>query len=222
MTKQMVLIVGSSGHAAVVIDIFEKQKEFKIVGLLDSSRKQGDETLGYKILGNDENLPMITGENPGCKLFVAIGDNWKRRKVVEKICSQVPDVNFASAVHPSAVIAKGVTIGKGVAIMAGAVVNSNTLIGDFAIINTRASIDHDSKMLSYSSLAPGVTTGGKVTIGECSAISIGAIIKHGVSVGNHSVLGAGALLLEDCGDNIVMYGSPAKAIRKRAKGEGYL
>jgi hypothetical protein len=38
--------------------------------------------------------------------------------------------------------------------MAAAVINSNTVIGDFAIVNTKASMDHDSNMGNFSSLAP--------------------------------------------------------------------
>jgi acetyltransferase-like isoleucine patch superfamily enzyme len=77
-------------------------------------------------------------------------------------------------------------------------------------------------MLKYSSMAPNVTTGGNVSIGEFSAISIGATIKHGLSIGDHSIIGAGALLMKNCGDNLIMYGVPAKEIRKREIGEKYL
>jgi len=222
MNKETVLIVGSSGHAKVIIDIFEKEGKYEILGLLDAYRNIGEETLGYMVVGKEENLPDLLLKNPNCKLFVAIGDNWIRQKVVNKIIDIVPNIDFASAIHPSAQIGKNVRIGKGVAVMAGAVINSDTIIEDFTIINTKASIDHDSKMLKFSSLAPNVTVGGNVSIGEFSAISIGATIKHGVSIGNHTVIGAGALLMKSCGDNLVMYGVPAKEIRKREIGEKYL
>lgn len=222
MNKETVLIVGSSGHSKVIIDIFEKEDKYKILGLLDAYRNIGEETLGYKVVGKEENLPDLLSENPNCKLFIAIGDNWIRQKVVNKIIDIIPNIDFASTIHPSAQIGKNVRIGKGVAIMAGAIINSNTIIEDFIIINTKASIDHDSKMSKFSSLAPNVTTGGNVSIGEFSAISIGATIKHGISIGEHTVIGAGALLLKNCGDNLIMYGFPAKEIRKREKGDKYL
>jgi sugar O-acyltransferase (sialic acid O-acetyltransferase NeuD family) len=222
MNKQKVLIVGSSGHSKVIIDIFEKEGKYEIIGLLDASRQIGEETLGYKVVGKEETLPDLLIKNPNLKIFIAIGDNWIRQKVMNRILNIIPNIDFASAIHPSAQIAKNVQIGKGVAIMAGAIVNSDTSIEDFTIINTKASIDHDSKMQKFSSLAPNVTTGGNVSIGEFSAISIGATIKQGITVGNHSVVGAGALLMKNCGDNVIMYGVPAKEIRKRAIGEKYL
>lgn len=222
MSNQKVIIVGSSGHSKVIIDIFEKENKYQIVGLLDSYRNIGEETLGYKVIGNEEDLSDLLSKNSNCKLFIAIGDNWIRNKVMNKIIDIVPKIDFASTIHPSAQIGKNVQIGQGVAIMAGAIINSDTNIGDFAIVNTKASIDHDSRMLKFSSLAPNVTTGANVSIGEFSAISIGATIKHGILVGNHSVIGAGALLMKNCADNLIMYGVPAKAIRKREIGEKYL
>ena len=222
MSKQKVIIVGSSGHSKVIIDIFEKEDKYQIIGLLDAFRKIGEETLGYKVIGKEDDLPDLASRNPNCKIFIAIGDNWIRKKVRDKIVNIIPNIDFATTIHPSAQIGKNVRIGKGVAIMAGAIINSDTIIEDFTIINTKASIDHDSKMLQFSSLAPNATTGGSVTIGEFSAISIGATIKHGVSIGNHTVIGAGALVMKNCGDNLIMYGIPAKEIRKREKGDKYL
>lgn len=71
-------------------------------------------------------------------------------------------------VHPSAVLARGVTIGEGSVVMAGAVLNSNAALGRHCIVNTRASLDHDSRMEDFSSLGPNAVTGGRVAIGEYS------------------------------------------------------
>lgn len=222
MNNQKVIIVGSSGHSKVIIDIFEKENKYQIIGLLDAYRNIGDETLGYKVIGKEDDLPILLSKNSNCKIFIAIGDNWIRNKVMNKITDIVPSIDFATTIHPSAQIGKNVQIGKGAAIMPGAIINSDTTIGDFTIINTKASIDHDSKMLNFSSLAPNVTMGGNVLIGQFSAISIGATIKHGLTIGDHSIIGAGALLMKNCGDNLIMCGTPAKEIRKREIGEKYL
>ena len=222
MNKETVLIFGSSGHSKVIIDIFEKEGKYQIAGLIDDNMNIGEETLGYKIIGNETILQDLHLKNPHWKLFIAIGDNWIRSKVVNRIIDKIPDIEFASAIHPSAQIGKGVKIGKGVAIMAGAIVNSSSFIGDFTIINTKASIDHDSEMLPFSSLAPNATCGGNVSVGAFSAISISATIKHGISIGSHTIIGAGSVLLKSCGDHLILYGVPAKEIRKREVGEKYL
>jgi sugar O-acyltransferase (sialic acid O-acetyltransferase NeuD family) len=222
MKKQPIFIVGASGHAKVIIDIIEKEGKYEIIGLIDSNKNKGELVLGYIVLGKEENLPSLLNENENSAVIIAIGDNVVRHMVMKKLINLSAEISFATTIHPSAQIAKNVTIGKGVVIMAGAIVNSDSVIEDFVIINTKASIDHDGLIMAYSSLAPGVTLGGNVKIGNFSAVSIGATIKHNVSIGNHVIIGAGAVLLNDCNDNVVAYGVPAKEIRKRQAGEKYL
>lgn len=222
MKTQEIVIVGSSGHSKVIIDIFEKTPNIFILGLLDKFRKKGEKTLGYEILGSEDILKDLLEENSSLKVFIAIGDNFIRNKVFNEIIKIVPNIEFISGIHPKSVIGKGVKIGKGTCVMAGAVINSDTKVGDFCIINTNSSLDHDCIMEDYTSLAPNSVTGGNVKIGKFSSISISTTVKHGITIGKHSIIGAGSVLLNNCGDNIILYGIPAKEIRKRKIGERYL
>ena len=222
MKKEPLLIVGSSGHAKVIIDIVEKEGRYDIVGLLDAFKEKGSKVCDYEILGKEEDLPELMKKFSNVHVIIAIGDNHTRQLVYDKLLSVVPAVSFGNAIHPSAVIGRDVTWGKGIVVMAGATINSGSEIGDFTIINTQASLDHDGKMGAFSSLAPGVICGGNVSIGNFSAISIGATVKHGITIGEHSVIGAGSVVLKDCDKESVYYGAPARFIRKRAVGEKYL
>ena len=220
--KQTILIVGASDHAKVIIDIFEKEGNKNIIGFIDSYKQAGSINAGYPILGKEENLPEILDKNQGCKLFIAIGDNWVRKQMKDKLEKLIPDLDYISAIHPSVLIGKNVLIGNGVAIMAGAVINPYSEISDFTIINTSSSLDHDCYIGKFSSIAPGVTLGGNVTVGDFTAISIGATVTHGIKIGDHALIGAGALLLNNCPDNTVMYGLPAETIKMRNAGDKYL
>ena len=77
-------------------------------------------------------------------------------------------------------------------------------------------------MEDFSSLAAHATTGGYCRIGSYSAISIGAVLIHGIHIGNNTVVGAASLVLKPIDSFIVAYGSPAKVIRKRKPGDKYL
>ncbi|MFT4033853.1 MAG: acetyltransferase [Siphonobacter sp.] len=220
--KDRVIIVGSSGHARVIIDIFEKMG-VQIIGLLDRFRSLGEQTAGYPILStNYDELQSLSEQYPTAKYFVAIGDNWIRQKEIDLLISYLPGIEFIQAIHPSAQLASDVKLGKGVAVMAGAIVNANTIVEDFAIINTKASLDHDCFLGKAASLAPGVTTGGKVSIGNYAVVAMGAVLKHGITVGEHALIGTGAVVLTDCPEKSIMYGCPAKWIRNREIGEKYL
>jgi sugar O-acyltransferase (sialic acid O-acetyltransferase NeuD family) len=217
-----IVVIGSSGHAKVVIDVIEKEGKYHIAGLIDSLKPVDETVFGYKILGAEDKLAALVASGDVLGGLIAIGDNWKRYLVSEKVKSLIPGFNFISSIHPSVQIGRGVILGDGSVLMAGAIVNSDSRIGRFCILNTKSSLDHDSVMDDFSSLAPNATTGGKVTIGRFSAVSLGASIIHGVRIGEHSVLGAGALAVDDIPHHSVAYGTPAKVIRKRLEGDKYL
>jgi sugar O-acyltransferase (sialic acid O-acetyltransferase NeuD family) len=217
-----ILIIGSSGHAKVVIDVVQREGRYNIIGLLDRYRRVGEETLGYRVLGQEETLPELIKIHSLKGLIVAIGDNFDRSQVVSRIRKICPDLAFVSSVHPKASIATDVSIEEGTVIMAGVSVNSCCSIGRFCILNTNSSLDHDSTMEDFSSLAPHAATGGNCRIGSYSAISIGAVLIHGVNIGDNTVVGAASLVLKSIDSFIVAYGSPAKVIRKRQPGDKYL
>jgi len=217
-----IVIIGSSGHAKVVIDIVQQEGRFNIVGLLDRFRSVGDQTSGYPILGKEEDLPNLIGVHLLKGAIIAIGDNFTRSKVAARIKAISPDLLLVSAIHPAASIASEVIIGEGTVVMAGVSINPCASIGRFCILNTHSSLDHDSVLADFASLAPGAIAGGNCRIGQYSAISIGAVLSHGVSIGEHTVIGAGSLVMKSIESFTVAYGTPAKVIRTRAPGDKYL
>ena len=216
-----VVIIGSSGHAKVIIDIFEASKSHEIIGLIDPFRETTEHTLGYSILGSEAIINDLIQKHKNLEVIIAIGDNWTRNLVYQKLNTINPNINYATAIHPSASISNYTKIGIGTCIMPGVIINSGTEIGSFCILNTKSSIDHDCKMNEFSSLAPNVTIGGFVEIGDYTAISIGATIKDRIKIDNHTLIGAGSLILKNCEALAIYYGHPAKKIRTRQIGEKY-
>lgn len=138
-----IVIIGSSGHAKVIIDIVQQQGKYNIVGLLDRFRDVGEKTLGYPVLGKEEDLPELIKAHTLKGAIVAIGDNFVRSKVVAHIKEIIPDLPFVSAIHPKASIAMEVSIGEGTVVMAGVSINACSSVGRFCILNTNSSLDHD-------------------------------------------------------------------------------
>lgn len=217
-----IVIFGSSGHAKVIVEIIKKMNSHNVVGYIDSFKAIGEVTLGIPIIGSEDDLPTLMDKYDIKGGIVAIGDNYTRKKVVERIKEISPSLKFLTAIHPNSVISDSVNIGEGSVVMAGAVVNACVSIGKFCIINTNASVDHDCKLYDFVSLAPKVGLGGSCTIGHLSAVGIGTNLIHGVVIGENCVVGAGSLVLEDFEDNLISYGTPAKKVRSRNIGEKYL
>lgn len=222
MSNNNIVIIGSSGHSKVIIDIITKQSKYKIIGLIDNHKQSNEEVLGYPIIGNDDYLETLYEKENINKGIIAVGDNWSRYKIYKNIKKNLPNFEFISAIHPTAIIGNNVSIGNGSVVMAGTVINPDSIVGDHCIINTKSSIDHDCHISDFASIAPGVTTGGNVSIGKFSAISLGVNIIHKINIGENSLIGASSLVIKDIPGESVFIGNPCKFLRKRKKGEKYL
>ncbi len=214
---EKVIIFGASGHANVIIDILEKQKKYEIEGIfVDTPDMIGTEIMGYPVL---DKIVNFYGASKG---IIAIGDNYGRMTVKNKILETNPDFEFINAIHPSASIGKNVSIDQGTVVVAGAVVNANAKIGKHCIINTQSSVGHDVVVGDFSTMAPGSHIGGNTTIGTNTTVSMGANVIQKLYVGNNTVIGAGSTVIHSIHDNVVAYGTPAKIIRDREPNEKYV
>jgi sugar O-acyltransferase (sialic acid O-acetyltransferase NeuD family) len=202
-----VAVIGAGGHAAVVIDTFlTREGEFEVIGAFDvDSAKTGSQLLGVPIRPDSE-LASSLGTRDG--LFVAIGDNAIRRRLIEQVVRHAE--NLVNALHPAATISPHARLGRGVAVMAGAVINARAFIGDGVIVNTGATIDHDCVVENFAHIAPGVSLGGGVHVGTGSLIGIGASVLPSISVGDWSVVAAGAVVTKAVPHAVRVAGVPAR------------
>lgn len=203
------IVVGTGGHSKVVIDILRASNE-KVVGIVDDLLQE-NYFLGIPILGTINNIVKILMEIPDAYFIVAIGNNERRRMVVEQLNNHT--VNFGTAIHPSAIIGSNVIIDKGTVIMPNTVINAGAIIGEHVILNTACTVDHDCHIESYAHLSPGVHLAGNVTVGECVHLGIGSNIIQGIAVGTHSVIGAGSCVIDNVPANVVAVGCPARVIK---------
>jgi sugar O-acyltransferase (sialic acid O-acetyltransferase NeuD family) len=220
--RPKLLVIGSSGHASVLVDAIELAGMYDVAGYLDDTVVRGTDRRGYRVLGGLDNAASVCEEQLIENVVIAIGDNWWRRKIHSDLVGKCPQLKFPVVKHPTAVIAKTTEIGSGTAILAGSHVGPGSRVGEFCIINSGSSVDHDCVLYDFASIAPGSFTGGLVQIGECSAIGVGASISDRISIGSHAVVGTGAVVVRDIPDLVVAYGNPARVLRTRQEGEAYI
>lgn len=210
------IVIGAGGHATSVANV-ALSAGFSIAHFVDKNRA-GQTLLSLPIIGSVCELTDLRFY----ALILAVGDNAARERTHKEIIESCGNVVFPSIVHPSAVVSLHATIGEGTVVMPNAVVGPNSNVGRFCILNTVSSLDHDCTMRDYASIAPGAVTGGAVSIGVRSCISIGARVKHGVTIGDDTVIGANSYVNKPMPNNVLAYGSPAKIVRSRNCGEPYL
>jgi sugar O-acyltransferase (sialic acid O-acetyltransferase NeuD family) len=221
-TRPKLLVIGSSGHASALVDAIELAGAYDVAGYLDDTVERGTARRGYQVLGRLDDAASVCAQQLIENVVIAVGDNWWRRKIYSDLVGKCPKLKFPVVKHPSAGIARTSEIGRGTAILAGSHVGPGSNVGEFCIINTGSSIDHDCKLRDFASIAPGVFTGGLVQIGEFSAIGVGASISDRISIGSHAVVGTGAVVVRDIPDLVVAYGNPARVQRTRREGETYV
>lgn len=205
------VLLGAGPHAKVVIEILQAAGVYEIVGLLDPSAP-GGEHFGLPVLGGDDRLPELAGEGV-THAFVAVGDNSLRRRLGDR--ARAAGLALAQAIHPAAAVSPTARLADGVAVMAGAVVNAEAAVGKFAIINTRAAIDHDCRIGEAAHIGPGCVLAGGVEVGEGAFLGVGASAIPGVRIGRWSMVGAGAAVVRDIPDGAVAMGVPARVARIR-------
>lgn len=217
-----IALIGGGSQLSYSIDIIEKQNLHQIVGVIDSKNDKGTILCNYKVIGHQEEIIdlAIKFNIQGC--VITIGDNWSRKRVFDQVSKLSPTLKWPNAIHPSVIIGNNVIFGKGIIAMAGVIFNTGACLGDFTNYFTRCNIEHDCFLDDFSSVSAGVVLGGKVKIGKYSAISLNATIFDRLTIGDNSVIGAASLITKNIPDNVLVYGNPAKIIRKRTLGEKFL
>ncbi len=208
-----VIIIGAGGHAQVVADILLRMAETgenisPAAFLDDNLALKGQEILGIPVLGETAVLPAIPHE----AVIIAIGDNQKRRQLYRAL--KAGGEQFATACHPTAVIAPDVNIGPGSMICANAVVNTGSVIGVNVILNTGCTVDHHNQIGDHVHIAPGVNLGGNVHVGEGAFVGIGAAVMPQCQIGHRSRVGAGAVVIKSLPERVTAVGVPARIIKK--------
>jgi acetyltransferase EpsM len=122
-------------------------------------------------------------------------------------------IEFATVVHPSALLARQAKVGAGTFIAAAAVVGAGSVIDRHVIINTAASVDHDCVIGEAAHICPGVRLAGNVKVGTAAWLGIGTIVIEKKTIGAGSVIGAGSLVLDDIPPGVLAFGHPARIIR---------
>ena len=87
-----IIIYGSGGHAKVIADIIEKDNKYSILGFIDDTKTRNEMIVGYPVLGDFFYLNEIKNYISG--IIIAIGDNYSRMTLTNKIKSSYPELPF--------------------------------------------------------------------------------------------------------------------------------
>jgi len=210
-----IAIVGAGGFgievACLIEDINKKNYQWEIVGFFDDV-KIGETINDYKVLGGINDLKKVDEK---MSLAIAIGWPKPRKKIVENILN--PKLNFPALIHPSVMMSRFAEIGDGSIICAGSIITVNIKIGKFVIINVDCTIGHEAVIKDYCSLMPSVNVSGEAEVGTGSFLGTNSLVINRKKIGDNSIIGAGAVVIDDVPNNCTAVGNPAKVVKINKK-----
>jgi acetyltransferase EpsM len=167
-------------------------ENWRVEGILDWNYQGNHESImGHEVIGGQELIEKDLPEN----LFIAIGDNNLRQKVVsslkeKKFC--FPNIiNPYSFVDPTSIMNEGNFIGH------EAFIGPMTRIDSFNIVNTHSILEHESSLGSFVHMAPASIVCGRASLESNILLGVGAMILPNTYVNHGNVIGASASVISD-------------------------
>jgi sugar O-acyltransferase (sialic acid O-acetyltransferase NeuD family) len=211
------IIFGTGGNCVDILDTILAVNEslpapvYEVRGFLDDDEtKWGTTFFGYPVLG-----PLSHAVKYEACLFInGIGsyrNYWRKPAIIAS--AGVPPERFETLVHPQASVSRFATLGPGTVVLQNATVNSRATVGSHVIILPNAVISHDVIVGDYTCIASTACVAGNVRIGLSCYLGANCSIANDLSLGDRSLVGMGAVVLQDVPQAMVMVGNPARAIR---------
>lgn len=202
---EALVVLGSGGHAKVVVEAVLTSSPARSIILLDDAATSRDRSIyGIPVTGARDRLQSLRG----IPVALGIGDNHARSQLLAWLRREGHQLE--TVIHPAAIIGRSVQVEDGAFVGAGAIAIADARIEAAAIINTAASIDHDCVIGEAAHVAPGAHLCGGVRVGARCLIGVGASVRPGIAICEDVVVGAGSVVVKDLTQAGTFVGNPAR------------
>ena len=214
---EKIAIYGAGGFGREVLSLLQNMNEtegrYIIIGFYDDFFSKGTVVNGFEVKGG---IAELNGLDEPLSVVIAIGGSKKRKMVVDELTNS--NLKFPTIIHPSVLFGSKdtVQIGKGCIICAGVIITTNVVIDDFVLLNLSCTVGHDTKIGAYSSFMPSVNISGAVITEAGVYVGTGAKIIHSLSIGENTIVGAGAVVAKSLPPNCTAVGVPARVIKENS------
>ncbi|HXN17231.1 MAG TPA: acetyltransferase [Candidatus Binatus sp.] len=209
-----VVILGAGGFARETYWVFlednEEKKKWNVLGFVDDNPKlHGTELCNSQVLGGFDWLEQNSDKN--FEIICGVGNPRSRKEIAIRAASL--HLDFCTVVHPSARMSRWVELGAGAIVTAGSTLTTQIKVGPHTIVNLNTTIGHDTLIGAYCNINPGCHISGCVKFGDGVYFGTGAVIIHSKSVGDWSIIGAGAAVGIDIPSHVTAAGVPCRVIK---------
>jgi len=191
--------------AIIILSVMGRKPDYVYDPTLDK--------MDFNIDGKFTNKPNLKSEylKLSDAFYVAIGGNHgEQRCEIANELELTHRLTPLSLQHPKSYICQTAEIGRGLMAMPGSIIHSHTKIGNFCIVNTNASVDHECEIGHGVHIMGGSVVTGRVKIDDYATIGSNATILPDLHIGKGSFVGAGAVVTRDVKAGEIVVGIPAK------------
>jgi len=214
--RKSLVIIGAGGLGREIVwlvnDINRVTPEWDLLGFVDDGIT-GTTVEGYPILGSVSSLYDMDW-SPWVVVAIAYGH--ARMNITGNIINA--GIQVATLIHPTVQHSNFVRIEPGTIICAGSVITTNISLGKACIVNPNCFVGHDSILEDYVSLMPASNIAGEVHVGTGCYFGMNSCVINRRIIGEWSIIGAGATVIDDIPPYSLAVGVPAKVIRKLHNG----
>lgn len=198
--------------AQIVGSINEQGLAYRIKGYIDDDPgKKGKIINGLEVLGDMDCLIGMDMDGPPCAV-IGVSDPPVKERIAEKLEGKVI---WETLIHPSATISPYSTIEEGSVVQAYSFVSVDVALRRHTHINIGACIGHDAELGMYSSVMVHAAISGRNHIGRGVFISSGVTTVPGISIGDGTLIGAGAVVTKDLPAGVKAFGNPCRVVGDR-------
>jgi len=206
MVSERLAVLGTRSFAEEVADLAQQCGHDVAAFVENWTPERCDEPLlGRPVVWIDDSAQIAAEHRAICALGTT-----RRRGFVEQATSVGFD--FATLVHPSAVVSPSARLGPGAIVGPGVVVGAHSRIGAHVILNRATLVGHHTRVGDFVTISPGANIAGRVSIGCQAYIGMAAVVLDYRSVGSGALVGAGSLVTRDVPDRVRVQGLPAISV----------
>jgi sugar O-acyltransferase (sialic acid O-acetyltransferase NeuD family) len=208
--KQDIVVFGAGGFGREVMwmltEANRKHPQWNIRGFVDDTKSLQKKTIQqYPVLGNTK---WLLSQTKPVHVLCCVGDSKKRLNVIHTL-SKNSHLLYPSFIAKNVIYPPHVKLGMGSIICSSAVITVNVIIGSYVIVHYNATICHDSVIEDFVSIYPSVNVSGYVHVGASTHLGVGSQILPHITIGDHSIIGAGAVVTKDVPSHCTVVGIPA-------------
>jgi sugar O-acyltransferase (sialic acid O-acetyltransferase NeuD family) len=210
--KEKLVIVGCGETGEIAYEYFSADTNFEVVGFSAEKKFMKNQTLfGLPVIPLEELEKAFDPQD--CRVFVAVSFT-ELNRVRTRLLRIVKEKGFrtCSYISPKAFIGKNVEIGENCFIFEGVTIQRGSKIGNNVTIWSGSFIAHCSVIGDNCFISAQVAVSGFCSIGENCFLGINSCTKDKIAIAKDTVIGAGAVVIEDTESGKIYVGNPAKPL----------